>query len=94
VNKWEVNVISMPFSLNGSPQAVEDAIDKAIGKRVLMFADASNQKHANESPIGFPACLGSRVICVNAYGNDQKRCGISSLERADRDRMAIKGDNI
>ncbi|KAH6884849.1 peptidase S8/S53 domain-containing protein [Thelonectria olida] len=94
VDTWDVDVISMSFSLNGSPQSVEDAIEHAVNRRVLMFAAASNRKHANESPIGFPACLGKHVICVNAYGNDQKRCGFSPLERAGRVNFALPGEAI
>jgi hypothetical protein len=84
----------MSFSLNGSPGILEDAIDFAASKNVLMFAAASNNKHNETSPIGFPATLGQRVICINSHKGSEERSEFSPLPIHGRINFALPGEGI
>ena len=84
----------MSFSLTGNPQGVEDAIDHAVSQRVLIFGAASNGKHNKDSPISFPACLGDRVICINAHRNGDQRCDFSPEAVPGRVNFAFPGQGV
>ncbi|KAE9371038.1 hypothetical protein N431DRAFT_558659 [Stipitochalara longipes BDJ] len=94
INQWDVDIISMSFSLNGNPVAIEDAIDFAASKNVLMFAAASNNKLLEDSPIGFPATLGQRVICINSHKGNRKRSDFSPPPIHGRVNFALPGEGV
>ncbi|CAM1503582.1 Fc.00g011730.m01.CDS01 [Cosmosporella sp. VM-42] len=94
VNTWKVDIICMSFSLTGDPQGVEDAINHAVSQRVLIFGAASNGKHNKASPISFPACLGDRVICINAHRDGDQRCDFSPEAVPGRVNFAFPGQGI
>ncbi|KAH6960043.1 hypothetical protein BKA56DRAFT_662563 [Ilyonectria sp. MPI-CAGE-AT-0026] len=73
VDKWNVDIISMSFGWPSSDfdgyDALQAAIDKAYGKKVLMFAAAANS--GGRLGRAYPASS-SQVICVhstNTYGS-------------------------
>src|ERR1700730_11826928 len=75
VVEWNVDVISMSFTLNGTEEdqhEVKAAIKPAyqIKPSILMFAAASNNKHVEKMDIGFPARIGQYVICINSHRGD------------------------
>jgi len=94
VDEWRVDIINMSFSLEREPAIVERAIGHAASKRVLMFAAASNNKFNREVPIGFPACLGDRVICINAHGGSNSPCEFSPSPEQGRANFALPGQGI
>ncbi|KAH8745339.1 hypothetical protein F5883DRAFT_266502 [Diaporthe sp. PMI_573] len=72
VDKWDVDIISMSFGWPSSDfegyDALEVAIDKAYGNKVLMFAAAANS--GGRLGRAYPASS-SHIICVhssNTYG--------------------------
>lgn len=73
VDKWDVDIISMSFGWPSSDfdghEALQAAIDKAYGNKVLMFAAAANS--GGRLGRAYPASS-SQVICVhstNTYGS-------------------------
>ncbi|VUC35622.1 unnamed protein product [Clonostachys rosea] len=73
VDKWDVDIISMSFGWPSSDfegyEDLQTAIDKAISKKVLMFAAAANS--GGRRGRAYPASS-SQVICVHStdtYGN-------------------------
>ncbi|RFU80040.1 major intracellular serine protease [Trichoderma arundinaceum] len=67
VEKWDVDIISISFGWPSSDfegyDALEDAIDRAYGKKVLIFAAASNS--GGRLGRAYPASS-SQVICVHS----------------------------
>ncbi|KAJ5100790.1 hypothetical protein N7456_006842 [Penicillium angulare] len=62
----EVDIIVMCFAFKKFHMKIDKAIREAKGKReFLIFAAASNNKHDDEDPVGFPASLRD-VIRVNS----------------------------
>lgn len=95
VDNWGVDLINMSFSLNGDPGIVENAIDYAASKKVLMFAAASNDKfNRRGGSIGFPACLGDRVICVNSHNGSHLPSSFSPEGKPGRVNFALPGQGI
>lgn len=63
VQEWEVNIISLLLGFEGRYQSIEDAVDLAVEKGVLVFAAASNDGALSDR--ARPARR-SDVMCIHA----------------------------
>lgn len=67
MRNWNVDIISLSFGFRGHVTVVEEVIRKAVDKKVLIFAAASNS--GSRDDMAFPAWK-EGVICVNASSAD------------------------
>lgn len=65
VDVWKVDIISMSFSFSQHYNQMQTAIFHANHHNVLIFAAASNNRHNERDPVGYPAKL-SPVIAVRS----------------------------
>ncbi|KAM0350648.1 hypothetical protein ACHAPU_003135 [Fusarium lateritium] len=95
VNEWEVDIISMSFGWPSSDvigyEALEDAIDHAYSKKVLMFAAASN----SGARLGraYPAS-NSQVICVHSTDTDGQASKFSPTAEPNTINLATVGEFV
>ncbi|PNP74525.1 hypothetical protein FNYG_12148 [Fusarium nygamai] len=95
VDKWEVDIISMSFGWPSSDfeghDALEDAIDHAYSKKVLMFAAASNSgaRLGRAYPASNP-----HVICVHSTDTNGEASGFSPTAEPNSINLATVGECI
>lgn len=71
-----VDIISMSFAFEDEEPEIKEALNNA-NNRVLMFAAASNNRALKKEPIGYPARVSDRVICVNSSTINNQRSRFS-----------------
>ncbi|KAM0421241.1 hypothetical protein ACHAPT_010963 [Fusarium lateritium] len=95
VDKWEVDIISMSFGWPSSDfdgyDALQAAIDKAISRKVLMFAAAANS--GGRLGRAYPASS-SQVICVHSTNTNGSRSDFSPTADPNAINIATVGESI
>ncbi|RYP30525.1 hypothetical protein DL767_006202 [Monosporascus sp. MG133] len=95
VDEWDVDIISMSFGWPSSDfhgyDALQAAIDKAYGKKVLMFAAAANS--GGRLGRAYPASS-SQVICVHSTDTDGNASGFSPTAEPNAINIATGGESI
>ncbi|KAK7715733.1 hypothetical protein SLS63_011322 [Diaporthe eres] len=95
VDVWHVDIISMSFGWPSSEfdgyDDLQDAIDRAYSKQILMFAAASNS--GGNLGRAYPASS-SHVICVHSTDTLGNRSAFSPTEERDRVNIATVGESI
>ncbi|KAH7469509.1 hypothetical protein FOMA001_g14601 [Fusarium oxysporum f. sp. matthiolae] len=95
VDKWAVDIISMSFGWPSSDMvghdALEDAIDHAYSKKVLMFAAASNSgaRLGRAYPASNP-----HVICVHSTDTNGEASGFSPTAEPNSINLATVGESV
>lgn len=95
VNVWHVDIISMSFGWPSSDfdgyNELQDAIDRAYHKQVLMFAAASNS--GGNLGRAYPASS-SHVFCVHSTDTHGNRSGFSPTHEKDTVNFATVGESV
>ncbi|KAM0546214.1 hypothetical protein ACHAPJ_011000 [Fusarium lateritium] len=95
VDKWEVDIISMSFGWPSSDfdgyEALEDAIDKAYSRKVLMFAAAANS--GGRMGRAYPASS-SQVICVHSTNTNGSASDFSPTAEPNAINIATVGESV
>ncbi|KAM0085343.1 hypothetical protein ACKRZS_002369 [Fusarium odoratissimum] len=95
VDKWAVDIISMSFGWPSPDMvghdALEDAIDHAYSKKVLMFATASNSgaRLGRAYPASNP-----HVICVHSTDTNGEASGFSPTAEPNSINLATVGESV
>ena len=84
----------MSFNLHGSTRLVEDAIEHATEKDVLMFAAACNDQHMENESIGFPARELTSVFCVNSHDGNGKPSEFTPNSFSERANFTVLGEGL
>ncbi|KAL9005235.1 MAG: hypothetical protein Q9188_001995 [Gyalolechia gomerana] len=90
-DQWKVAIITMSFGWPQRHRAVEDAIDHANRRRILICAAASNDG-ANDG-VAFPANF-SPVICVNSTNEQGKPSSFTPIPQPLVPNFAVPGENV
>ncbi|KAI8712720.1 Peptidase-S8 domain-containing protein [Fusarium sp. LHS14.1] len=95
IDKWGVDIISMSFGWPSSDfdgyDALEAAIDKAISKKVLMFAAAANS--GGRLGRAYPASS-SQVICVHSTNTNGSASDFSPTAEPNAINIATVGESV
>ncbi|EFX03022.1 peptidase s8 and s53 subtilisin kexin sedolisin [Grosmannia clavigera kw1407] len=95
VDEWGVDIISMSFGWPSSNfeghSVLEAAIDKAYGKKVLMFAAASNS--GGRLGRAYPASS-THVICVHSTNTNGTRSDFSPTAAPNAISIATIGESV
>ncbi|KAH6981609.1 hypothetical protein BKA56DRAFT_643560 [Ilyonectria sp. MPI-CAGE-AT-0026] len=95
VDTWDVDIISMSFGWPSSDfdghDALQAAIDKAYGKKVLMFAAAANS--GGRLGRAYPASS-SQVICVHSTNTYGRASDFSPTAELNAINIATVGESI
>ncbi|KAH7161648.1 hypothetical protein EDB81DRAFT_683583 [Dactylonectria macrodidyma] len=95
VDKWDVDIISMSFGWPSSDfdgyDALQAAIDKAISKKVLMFAAAANS--GGRLGRAYPASS-SQVICVHSTNTNGSASDFSPTAEPNAINIATVGESV
>ncbi|KAH7139510.1 hypothetical protein B0J11DRAFT_575419 [Dendryphion nanum] len=92
INKG-VDIISMSFAFEDECHDIKEALDMASSS-ILMFAAASNYRHLNRDPIGYPARVSNRVICVHSSSINNKRSIFSPKGIPGHPNFSVVGENV
>ncbi len=74
-------------------RGLEDALKHATRHDVLLFAAASNDRHLEEAPIGFPA-IDDNVICIFSEKTPSFRSTFSPLGRESWNNFSVLGEEV
>ncbi|KAL6790875.1 peptidase S8/S53 domain-containing protein [Trichoderma sp. SZMC 28012] len=95
IDKWNVDIISLSFGWPSTNfegyDELEDAIDRAHGKKILIFAAASNS--GGKLGRAYPASS-SQVICVHSTDTLGTPSGFSPTAEPDNLNFATVGESI
>ncbi|RSM19544.1 hypothetical protein CDV31_001704 [Fusarium ambrosium] len=95
IDKWDVDIISMSFGWPSSDfegyDALEAAIDKAISRKVLMFAAAANS--GGRLGRAYPASS-SQVICVHSTNTNGSASDFSPTAEPNAINIATVGESV
>ncbi|KAJ4198817.1 hypothetical protein NW767_008808 [Fusarium falciforme] len=95
VDKWDVDIISMSFGWPSSDfdgyDALQAAIDKAISRKVLMFAAAANS--GGRLGRAYPASS-SQVICVHSTNTNGSASDFSPTAEPNAINIATVGESV
>ncbi|RSL44894.1 hypothetical protein CEP53_011007 [Fusarium sp. AF-6] len=95
IDKWDVDIISMSFGWPSSDfdgyEALEAAIDKAISRKVLMFAAAANS--GGRLGRAYPASS-SQVICVHSTNTNGSASDFSPTAEPNAINIATVGESV
>ncbi|RSM12539.1 hypothetical protein CEP52_002365 [Fusarium oligoseptatum] len=95
IDKWDVDIISMSFGWPSSDfdgyNALEAAIDKAISRKVLMFAAAANS--GGRLGRAYPASS-SQVICVHSTNTNGSASDFSPTAEPNAINIATVGESV
>ncbi|CEL04893.1 hypothetical protein ASPCAL06017 [Aspergillus calidoustus] len=98
INTWKVDIICMAFSFSDYQRDIHDAIrqarvtlDNNKTRAVLFFAAASNHRHNEDIPVGFPARLDDVIAAFSCKYNGQMS-GFSPYPVSDK--FAVPGEVI
>jgi subtilase family protein len=72
MGEWKVHIISMSFLFLQPQDSIREVIEYAHSKRVLVFAAASNNKHNESNPVGFPARLDKVIGAYSCTHQNQR----------------------
>lgn len=88
---WEVDIITMSFGFDESVRKIEEAIDFAEGKKIVMFAAASNT--GGNGNIAWPA-RSDKVICIYPSDGYGDHCRFSPNPRDYSDNFMVLGHAV
>lgn len=95
VDKWDVDIISMSFGWPSSDfdgyDELQAALDKAISRKVLMFAAAANS--GGRLGRAYPASS-SQVICVHSTNTNGNRSDFSPTAEPNAINIATVGESV
>jgi len=92
VKVWKVDIIVMSFSFEDDEPEIDPALHYAAGKRVLLFAAASNNRANRDNSIGYPARAEDLVFCINSSNGQDERSRFSPHARAGRLNFSVVGE--
>lgn len=84
----------MSFAFPEIDPEIQEAIEHAAAKKVLMFSAASNNRANEENPIGYPARVKECVICVNSSTGQDKQSSFSPNGATSRDNFSALGEGL
>lgn len=95
---WNVDIVSMSFAFSHHVEPIYRAIMEAHGHRagrVLFFSAASNYRHKERNPVGFPASMASRgVICAFSSTPRYQRSDFSPQGHGMRKNFCVPGEQL
>ncbi|KAH6976457.1 peptidase S8/S53 domain-containing protein [Ilyonectria sp. MPI-CAGE-AT-0026] len=97
IETLDVDIISMSFAFEEEELAIKDALYNAKKKSlkpVLMFAAASNNRALQNQPIGYPARVNDRVICVNSSTIQDEKSSFSPHGIPGWPNLSAVGENV
>ncbi|KAJ0127293.1 hypothetical protein HZ326_29599, partial [Fusarium oxysporum f. sp. albedinis] len=97
IEKLEVDIISMSFAFEEEELSIKHALYNAKKKSlepVLMFAAASNNRALQGVPIGYPARVNDRVICVNSSTVQDEKSSFSPHGILGWPNLSVIGENV
>ncbi|KAL7968720.1 hypothetical protein HDV63DRAFT_411366 [Trichoderma sp. SZMC 28014] len=97
IETLDVDIISMSFSFEEDEPAIKEALYYARPKSlrpVLMFAAASNNRALRTKPIGYPARVIDRVICVNSSTAQDEKSSFSPQGQPGWANISVIGENV
>lgn len=83
----------MSFAFEDEEPEIKEALNNT-SNRVLMFAAASNNRALRREPIGYPARVSDRVICVNSSTINDERSNFSPKGIPGHLNFSVVGENV
>ncbi|KAK4156582.1 hypothetical protein C8A00DRAFT_12488, partial [Chaetomidium leptoderma] len=89
--KWDVDIISMSFGFRRGSQKIRDQVEKAVHRRKIVFAAASND--GGRTARTYPARQDG-VICVHSSDGHGNASYFNPTGLAGTDNLCVVGENI